>query len=342
MKNTCKTITLSALCLLVLCLLTSCKGESKYQTFRLYSEIKDEAYTDKSDIHYKERTRGNYMRTCAGFLKALNDRDVNSMKKFCADELLAMEGTDGLLAEIVNGFEGDITDTSPLTTDFAATKYSQWSKTDPVDYYDDDFIVFTTDQTYWISLSMYAVCGEESLIGINRLRILTIDKRFDMEVGVETEREDGLSVTPYNFADGMTAELVHKDNCGILVCFGDSDGYIAVNIAKGSTYNIYKLTGEEDAVSRDEIDEIDFTDEEGVYEILSEYEPYAVGEGSAVPNYYSQARFYVIEGSEKMLFVNVTGEGVPEKIIYASIFDPTILINEQKPEVLHSQKNKKT
>ena len=91
MKNTCKTITLSALCLLVLCLLTSCKGESKYQTFRLYSEIKDEAYTDKSDIHYKERTRGNYMRTCAGFLKALNDRDVNSMKKFCADELLAMD-----------------------------------------------------------------------------------------------------------------------------------------------------------------------------------------------------------------------------------------------------------
>ena len=79
MKNTCKTITLSALCLLVLCLLTSCKGESKYRTFRLYSEIKDEAYTDKSDIHYKERTRGNYMRTCAGFLKALNDRDVDSM-----------------------------------------------------------------------------------------------------------------------------------------------------------------------------------------------------------------------------------------------------------------------
>ena len=254
MKNTCKTITLSALCLLVLCLLTSCKGESKYQTFRLYSEIKDEAYTDKSDIHYKERTRGNYMRTCAGFLKALNDRDVDSMKKFCADELLAMEGTDGLLAEIVNGFEGDITDTSPLTTDFAATKYSQWSKTDPVDYYDDDFIVFTTEQTYWVSLSMYAVCGEESLIGINRLRILTIDKRFDMEVGAETEREEGLSVTPYTFADGTTAELVHKDNCGILVCFGDSDGYIAVNIAKGSTYNIYKMTGEEDEVSRDEID----------------------------------------------------------------------------------------
>ncbi len=48
----------------------------------------------------------------------------------------------------------------------------------------------------------------------------------------------------------------------------------------------------------------------------------------------------MIEGSEKMLFVNVTGEGVPEKIIYASIFDPTILINDQKPEVLHSQKNR--
>ena len=59
MKNTCKTITLSALCLVILCLLTSCKGESKYQTFRLYSEVKDEAYTDKSDIHYKERTRGH-------------------------------------------------------------------------------------------------------------------------------------------------------------------------------------------------------------------------------------------------------------------------------------------
>lgn len=49
----------------------------------------------------------------------------------------------------------------------------------------------------------------------------------------------------------------------------------------------------------------------------------------------------MIEGSEKMLFVNVTGEGVPEKIIYASIFDPAILINEQKPEVLHNQKSKK-
>ena len=337
MKSICKMMTLSSLCLLVLCLLTSCNGKSSYQTFRLYSEIKDDAYKDKADIHYKERARGNYMRTCAGFLRALNDRDVNSMKKFCADELLAMEGTDDLLNRIVNGFEGDITDTSPLATDFSATKYSQWSKTDPVDYYDDDFIVFTTEQTYWVSLSMYAVCGEEALIGINRLRILTIDKRFDMEVGAEAEREDGLSVTPYTFADGTAAELVHKGNCGILVSFGDSGGYTAVNIAKGNTYKVYKLTGEEEAVRRDEIDEIDFYDETGAYEILSKYEPYAVGEGSSVPNYYSQARFYMIEGSEKMLFVNVTGDGVPEKIIYASIFDPTILINDQKPEVLHSQ-----
>ena len=341
MNRICKMTVLLSLGILILSLLTSCKAGSKYQTFRLYSEIKDEAYTGKDDIYYKDRTRGNYMRTCAGFLRALDGRDVNGIRKLCADELLAMEGTDELLERIVNGFEGSVTDTSPLTTDFAATRYSQWSKTDPVDYYDDDFIVFTTEQTYWVSLSMYAVCSDESLTGINRLRILTLDKRFDMEVGAEYETADGLSVTPYTFADGTTVELVHRDNCGILCCFGDSSGYIAVNIARGSTYNIYKLTGEEDPIVRDKINEIDFSDEEGAYEILSDYEPYAAGEGSSVPNYYSQARFYMIEGSRQMLFVNVAGEGIPEKIIYASIFDPTKLITEQKPEVLHSSTSKK-
>ena len=320
--------------------LTSCFKPSKFDTNKFYSEIKDDAITDKDDIN--RRDQGIFMKTCAGFVNALDDRDADDIKKLCCDRLLGMDSTEDMIDELIDGFEGDIIDTSLLATDLSSNTYSQWSKDDPVDYFDHDFYIFTTEQTYWVSIAMYSIVGDDDLIGINSIKILTADKRFNMSVESEPGIPEGESVARYCFADGTTADLVYNDTCGMLVCYGDSDGYIVVNYGAGTVYDAFKLTGGGDEIDRDDIEDLDWTDEEEAYEFLSEYEPYAIGRDSVVPNYYKQVRFYLIEDSDQILYASVVGDdGVPAKVTFAEIFDPTVTFTEQKAEVLHSSKDNK-
>jgi hypothetical protein len=252
-----------------------------------------------------------------------------------------MDGTEDMIEEMIDGFEGDVIDTSVLPTDLSANTYSQWSKTDPIDYFDADFFIYTDEQAYWVTLSLYSIIGDDDLIGLNRIRILTIDKRFNMEVTVPEGLEEGEGVNLYLFEDGTTAELVYEDSCGMLVCYGDSSDFIAVNIGAGTAYEVFRLTGGGDEIDRDDIDDVDWKDEEEALEFLEDYEPYAVGRDSAVEGYYSQARFYLIDGADEMLYVNINGDGVPEKVIFAEIFDPTEVFSKDKAEVLHSSKDNK-
>ena len=319
--------------------LTSCFKPSKFDTNKFYSEIKDDAITDKDDIEYRDK--GVFMKTCAGFVNALDDRDARGIEKLCSDKLLSMDGTEDMIEEMIDGFEGDVIDTSVLPTDLSANTYSQWSKTDPIDYFDADFFIYTDEQTYWVTLSLYSIIGDDDLIGLNRIRILTIDKRFNMEVTVPEGLEEGEGVNLYLFEDGTTAEMVYEDSCGMLVCYGDSSDFIAVNIGVGTAYEVFRLTGGGDEIDRDDIDDVDWKDEEEALEFLEDYEPYAVGRDSAVEGYYSQARFYLIDGADEMLYVNINGDGVPEKVIFAEIFDPTETFSKDKAEVLHSSKDNK-
>ena len=335
MNTSKKSAAVIILAALALTSLTSCFPMNKFETNKFYSEIKDDAITDKDDIDDKDK--GVFMKTCAGFINALDDRDAKGIAKLCSDKLIGMDTTEDLIDQMVDGFEGDVIDTSVLPTDLASNTYSQWSKTDPIEYFDADFYIYTTEQTYWVFMSMYSIVGDDDLIGINRLSILTIDKRFNLEVEADEEKDT------YIFEDGTTAELVYDDTCGMLVCYGDSSDFIAVNIGAGTAYDVFKLTGGGDEIDRDDIDDVDWLDEEEAYEFLAEYEPYAVGRDSAVPGYYKQARFYYIEGTDKMLYVSVTGDdGVPAKITFAEIFDPTVTFADQKAEVLHSSKDKKS
>ena len=109
----------------------------------------------------------------------------------------------------------------------------------------------------------------------------------------------------------------------------------------GTAYEVFRLTGGGDEIDRDDIDDVDWKDEEEALEFLEDYEPYAVGRDSAVEGYYSQARFYLIDGTDEMLYVNINGDGVPEKVIFAEIFDPTETFSKDKAEVLHSSKDNK-
>lgn len=318
---------------------TSCFKPSKFDTNKFYSEIKDDAITDKDDIEYRDK--GVFMKTCAGFINALDDRDAKDIEKLCSDKLLSMDGTEDMIEEMIDGFEGDVIDTSVLPTDLSANTYSQWSKTDPIDYFDADFYIYTDEQTYWVTLSLYSIIGDDDLIGLNRIRIMTIDKYFNMSIEVPEGLEEGEDVDLYLFEDGTSAELVYEDSCGMLVCYGDSSDFIAVGIGVGTAYDTFRLTGGGDEIDRDDIDDVDWKDEEEALEFLEDYEPYAVGRDSAVEGYYSQARFYYIEGEDEMLYVNINGDGVPEKVIFAEIFDPTEEFSKDKAEVLHSSKDNK-
>lgn len=340
MHHAAKSAAVILLASLTLAGLTSCLKPSKFDTNKLYSEIKDDAITDKDDIDHKDK--GIFMKTCAGFINALDDRDAKGIEKLCSDKLLSMDGTEDMIEEMVDGFEGDVIDTSVLPTDFSSNTYSQWSKTDPIDYYDADFYIYTDEQTYWVTLSLYSIIGDDDLIGLNRIRILTIDKYFNMEVTVPEGLAEGEDVDLYLFEDGTSAELVYEDSCGMLVCYGDSSDFIAVSIGAGTAYSVFRLTGGGDGIDRDDIDDVDWKDEEEALEFLEDYEPYAVGRDSAVPGYYSQARFYYIEGTDEMLYVNIAGDdGYPAKVIFAEIFDPTVPFAKDKAEVLHSSKDNK-
>ena len=109
----------------------------------------------------------------------------------------------------------------------------------------------------------------------------------------------------------------------------------------GTAYEVFRLTGGGDEIDRDDIDDVDWKDEEEALEFLEDYEPYAIGRDSAVEGYYSQARFYLIDGTDEMLYVNINGDGVPEKVIFGEIFDPTETFSKDKAEVLHSSKDNK-
>ena len=317
--------------------LTSC-AEFKYDTFKCYSEILEDAYKDKDDIDPEDK--GVYMKTVAGFLKCLDDRDEDGMEGFLCDRLESMDDTSDKIKALSDGFEGDIKDTTGIATDLSARKFGQWSKTESVTFYDDEFILFTTEQTYWVSISMYSVCGDRSdgddFVGITNIRIMTLDMRYGMERETDQTDDEENYTDRYTFIDGSSAENEITDSCGILAVYGDSSDYIAVNTAKGTFYEVFKLTGSEDEIDEDILEDIGSETEEELYETFMEYEPYAVGEPSSVSNIISHKWIYSIEGSSDKLLVDFFGDetdGV--KITYIRRMDISEPIDDRNSTMIY-------
>ena len=331
-----KRVITAAVLLMLMPGMTACSG-FEFSTFKYYSEVRKDAYSDRGDIDPEDH--GIYIKTVAGFLNCLDDRDEDGIEDFCCERLLDMEGTDELIDALVDGFEGDIIDTSPLATDLAARKYGQWSADEPVAFYDSDLIVYTDEQTYWMSISLYSVCDNtpdgDEFVGINRIRMMTLDRRYGMEI-LDPEEDGEIVIDRYSFRDGTIGEMLLDESCGILVSYGDSSDYIAVNTAKGSSFNVFMLTGSDDGIRRSVIDRIDFTDEEEAYETITSYEPYAMGEPSSVSNVISHYWLYSIEGSDEKLLVHFSGSDEDDiRISYVRILDITKLVTEQREQIVY-------
>ncbi|MBO4636791.1 MAG: DUF5104 domain-containing protein [Clostridiales bacterium] len=321
---------------MVLLSCTSCYV--KYSTYKLFSEVREDAYLERDDIDPNDK--GIYMKTVAGFLTALDDRDKDGIEDLCCEELLEMDGTSDLLETMIDGFRGDIEDTTPLATDLSSREFAQWSADEPVAFYNSDFIVYTDEETYWMSLSLYSVCDNEpdgdDLVGINMIRIMTLDRRFEMQLEAnETDGEDHYLVS-YSFRDGTTDQMEQIGSCGILVSYGDGSDYIAVNTAKGSSFNVFMLTGTDDEISEREISRIDFSDEQEAYDTIMSYEPYAMGESSSVSNVISHTWLYNIDGSDDKLLVHFGGSDEDDvRITYVRRLDITRLVTDQREDIIY-------
>ena len=79
----------------------------------------------------------------AGTLKYIDDGDKAGLKKMLCNGLLDMDDTDVGIDALLDGFKGDITDTTYISGDLEAKKTAQWSKTEAVACYESEFYVYT-------------------------------------------------------------------------------------------------------------------------------------------------------------------------------------------------------
>lgn len=319
--------------------------DNKFATTQTYSAIKDDAYKSKSDIDKDDE--GIYMKTVAGVIKYLDKGDADGLSKLCCDGLLDMDGTDDELEAMADGFEGKVTDTTPIGTDLGSRGFAQWSGSEPVACYDGWCYIYTDEQTYYLRISMCSVNkkdddGDDS-VGVCMIELMTIDMKYDLErTGVPEEEDVPEYVATYVFGDGSSEDvpfrLVGMNYCGIVSAFGDCEGYTIIDTAIGYSYNVYKLTGTDEEIDLDDVKDLDMDDPEEMYEFFAEYEQYAVEENDGY-NY-----FYNIEGKDdEKLLVWVYGTHGDDDVPYVAgiqVMDITKPYNDQKREEIYNSKNK--
>ena len=324
-----KTVNFLSLLLVFTLLLSSCtflKKASLNQGCEVYSDI-EMAYTDKSEMSVDINV---FKRTVAGFLNYLDAGDKEGLKRLLSEALLTSDGIDEELDELFEGFKGHIVETSYIASDTYAGLPG---------WYEDDFYVNTDKESYYIYLlviseeNKYYDNGDE-LVGINQIQIMTLDKRYEVEID-KTEFWDFIHTHDggagkkgdhydliYTFKDGEV-KTVRVDrligvDCFVVTSFGNSEGYIWVNaLQKPNKCYVWKLTGTTDSISAEELEDVDFSDIETVNEVFGELEPYAMPDET----YYHdrEFRFYNlpdIDSSKKVYVFYGTDSTVPRVRIF--------------------------
>ncbi len=308
-----------------------------------YSMI-DKPYTDKTEIdHHSENI---YKRTVAGTLKYIDNGDKAGLKKMLCKGLLDMKDTDAEIDALLDGFKGDITDTTYISGDLEARKTAQWSKTEAVECYESEFYVYTDKETYYVKLDMCSVNDREAdgkdSVGVTRLHVITLDKRYGMKV--DSGFEEGGSKEyqdKYTFGDGVTRDINTKivgvSQCSILSEYGNSNGYQVLNTSTvWSDNDVWKLTGTTDSIRLEDLKKIDYTDEAAVRKVFNNMEPYATSEGD------THCRLYNLADSDKKVHVysdNFSDGDDSYRVKFVQIIDISELYGKQDREYVYNYKD---
>lgn len=306
-----------------------------------YSEV-EEPWTSKDDINYNDPNV--YKKYAAGFVKLLDERDEEGIKKMFSKGLLLMEDTEEELDSLLKNFKGNVKDTTYLSGSLGARGYAQWSKTEPIACYDSRFFIYTDEETYYVDFGMCAVDesspdGRDS-VGITFLYVMTLDKACNMKRDVKDKTEDSKEyLNVLTFSDGTTKEVkcktVGTSNCCIDTEFGSGEGYTVLNLTDVWSKNeVFRLTGTKDDISLDKIKKLDYTDGKAAAEFFLAHEEYVE------PN--DRRHVYNITGSDKKVMV-VIGEDddTGEKMVtYVRIVDIMKLYSVQDKVIIYGEKKK--
>lgn len=309
-----------------------------------YSGIEN-PYTDKAEID--NNNENIYKRTVAGTLKYIDDGDKAGLKKMLCKGLLDMDDTDAGIDALLDGFKGDITDTTYISGDLEARKTAQWSTTEAVACYESEFYVYTDKETYYVKLDMCSVNDREAdgkdSVGVTRLHVTTLDKRYGMKV--ESGFEDGGAtefIDKYTFGDGTTKDvntkIVGVNKCSILSEYGNSNGYEVLNTSNvWSDNDVWKLTGTTDSISLEDLKKIDYTDEAEVRNVFNSMEQYATSEED------THCRLYNLTDSDKKVHVysdNYYDGDDSYRVKFVQIIDISELFDKQDREYVYNYKEK--
>ncbi len=314
------------LCILVFmctgCSVSDIVPEPESQT---YSKI-EKPYTDKAEIdHHQENI---YKRTVAGTLRYIDNGDKAGLKKMLCKGLNDMKDTDVEIDALLDGFKGDIKDTTYISGDLGARTYAQWSKDEPVACYESEFYVYTDKETYFVELDMCAVNdkdvdGKDS-VGVTKLYVMTLDKKYDADA------------TPNDASKDVETKTVGTSQCSILSEYGDSEGYQVLNTStEWSDNDVWKLTGTKDSISSEDLKKIDYSDENAVRKVFNGMEPYAITESD------SHCRLYNLSGSDKKVHVysdNYYEGDENYKVKFVQIIDISELYGKQDREYIYNYK----
>ncbi|MBO4578936.1 MAG: DUF5104 domain-containing protein [Clostridiales bacterium] len=312
---------------------------------RPFSKI-DKPYKDKKDIDNK--SENVYMRTAAGTLEYIAAGDKAGLKKMLCKGLLDMKDTEDAVDDLLEGFKGDIKDTTYISADLGARKTAQWSKTEAVAVYESEFYVYTDKETYYLGLDVCAVNDRDSdgkdSVGVTRLHLMTLDKRYGLKLE-SGFKDDGPSeyTDRYTFGDGSGKDvecvIVGVSQCSIMSEFGRSDGFQVLNTGKvWSDNDVWKITGTSDSISKEDLKDLDYSDEKEVREFFNSYEQYALTEDDA------HCRLYNLAGSDKKIHVysdNYDDGDDGYKVKYVQIIDLSELYDKQNRESIYNYKDKK-
>ena len=336
----------SVFCVLILLSgAVSCSLFSSEPQTKKYSEIVD-PYSDKSEIEPAVTgSHGVYQKTVAGFLKALDDRDEEGVRKLCCNYLLSMDGTDKALTELVNGFRGHITDTTYLAGDLSARENALFSD-HPKAYYQSRFCVFTDEQAYCVLLGMFSVNEDikdgADFVGITCIRFLSLDRDFNLHrlADVLEDEECKYYIDHYTFADGTKMDVLQRRSCYLSVSYGDSTGYTVSTFDKSTGYDIYKLTGSTDSISRSELDAIDYTDADSAYKAIMSHEPYAGGAISYVSKSVIEY-FFNLADSDKKVYIYISGSPAKNnlEITKVRIVDGSLIMTKEDEIIYQKEFN---
>ena len=300
--------------------LTACSIDDlkpREEDSKKYSEIKAEAYKDKSEIDYQDGEK--FMRAAAGMLTYLDDGDKDGMKKLLANAITDNDDFDKSLDEMISGFEGDITDTTPLKTDFTCSVNSQWSKNEPKDMISADFYVYTDKGTYRVNMGLCSV-DKMDANGADAEGIYFLEVRSIGSYYYYSQHYEEIEPTYHVDTIGNASLYFFSD-----YAFDGSD-YSVYNLTNTQTgYDVYKKTGSKDAISMDKLKSIDYTDKSNT-SIFDGMEPYVENVGTN--------RIFNIEDSDKKALLYYNEDGFRK----VQVIDIETPLNEQEPEVIYDKK----